>query len=571
MSNEHNVARDLGVTRGSFFFAGTSLCRGLTESKRYLQALYRGVVVPFMSGEDYHFLFSACGDDDGMRSIGPGFETTTVAEALAAGVAAGAWEEDRDSDGECHYPLPTLVLSPQQLARRVINFASFERLCFLVTSRTFACMEKTDGASNGSGVMMLPFVDLCNGTCIEGHENAVLETLNVEEDVDTRGSCVNKSMYALRATQHITAGTELLLLYRSSSTSNADYLLNYGYLPLYCQSQHKTSQTKSTRDLVSVVKKTQDVVYNSHNYVELMLHQFIVKLLHIVHPRGEGPGGRESGELLRAAKWRHIVEVEQMPAVLRVSRELLVTAHPQVMPIASRICRLIHLLLCDQITFRHVTSGEVLFPRLDRVVSKRSTRACSSAGDICRDAEGKFDKFVVINAFRLLVDMHMDPLHTSGKNIDLGSSELRMTHLLPWELSEACLLFIEHKLPHYSSLMLMFMSEIAVWDTLIQQFVTLPLVTHQQEDLEERGWRLVWRPYLSLRGGRSVMSLVEALVLQERGRCACVCDWCGASGDTGDITLSRCTSCLSAHYCGYVCVHVYIWCDNAHYHYLVVN
>jgi hypothetical protein len=117
-------------------------------------------------------------------------------------------------------------------------------------------------------------------------------------------------------------GSELLLLYGGSGVSNADYLLGYSYLPLYGQRQHLTG-----------VKLTQEVVQNTHNYADLRLHAFALHLLDALHPEEGGDGA------LRAAKWRHVVHTERVPAVLRVTRGMLMTAQPQVLPVASQICR----------------------------------------------------------------------------------------------------------------------------------------------------------------------------------------------------------------------------------------
>ena len=90
------------------------------------------------------------------------------------------------------------------------------------------------------------------------------------------------------------------------------------------------------------------MVQSPESYVDLALHRFMKRLLDVVHPvqrggiagAGEaGAGEAGTGAALRAAKWRHLVETDRVPPVLRVSTALLVTAQPQVLPVASQICR----------------------------------------------------------------------------------------------------------------------------------------------------------------------------------------------------------------------------------------
>ena len=303
---------------------GTSLGKVLPETKRYLRALYQSVMVPLMSSDLGHPRFgfsppssSPSSSSSSCHSLAPGL-TTILATAAVCENEKG---QRQNGTGEhthkykhkkSHQEKGTEQQQQQQQqqqedtqqeqdeheeeeeeekeachGRHVIDYTSFIYLCSVVASRTFASTSSTstaahsdthrrDGAagvgknSTSDGLMLLPFVDLCNGTCIAGHENVVLEILSTGEeeekekegvpDEDTRqgrpatGTNSSKDSskgwyYSLRATEHIPVGGELLLLYQGgkgagdqagagaeaeagdSSCSCADYLLAYGYLP----------------------------------------------------------------------------------------------------------------------------------------------------------------------------------------------------------------------------------------------------------------------------------------------------------------------------------------------------
>ena len=266
--------------------------------------LYQQVLVPFMSN-DYYPLFG-------------GTE-----------VASGGLETNCDSECSPH--------------KYIIDFASFLYICSIVLSRSFAA--SASDKSSAEGVMMLPLIDMCNGTCITGQENVELEVIDsVTEDAagTQRSESAVESLgtYALRTTHHIAVGSELLLPYQSCTASNADYLLSYGYLPLFrTLSIAPASATSQTPEHIfdiareNAIKLTNEVIRNPRNDVDLSLHCFITKLLDIIHPPGHD-------DKLRADKWNHLLNVDSVPEVLRVSSDDLISSQPQILPIVSKICRL---------------------------------------------------------------------------------------------------------------------------------------------------------------------------------------------------------------------------------------
>jgi hypothetical protein len=274
-----------------------------------------------MSSEEGHHMFGA---DDTISGLG--FSSVSVATALGDDVLGPGASSVAD------------MLCEEQLQRNVIDYTTFVKLCDMVCSRVFG--QDEDVSSENGGVMLLPFIDLCNGTCIAGHENVVLETLSMDDQESGDSNCEignNKFMYTLRCIKDIPAGQELLLLYRATSTANADYLLTYGYLPIYRTVPHAVPVQSAARAFVQTqnVQLTNEVVNNPHNYVDLHLHRFTARLLQIVNP----PNRSEELRQLAAAKWRHVVEVDAVPEVLRVTRNMLVKAQPEVLPAVSQICR----------------------------------------------------------------------------------------------------------------------------------------------------------------------------------------------------------------------------------------
>jgi hypothetical protein len=248
---------------------------------------------------------------------------------------------------------------------------------------------------------------------------------------------------------------------------------------------------------------------------------------------------------------------------------------------AYNVCRLIHILLCDRITFQHITAGDVVFPRLDRVIDRQ--RICSTSPDITRDSAGKFDKYVVLRAFRLLLDMHLPVLRDSGcsykKDVaNVLNGESKLHELLPLSLSESTRDSMSSSMRHYDSAILMYLSEMMVWDILVQQFISLPFVVQQEMALEDFGREHVWEPFLALKIPRSpkpagdivernedvvsVMSQVTALVFmgddkvigkeEKSGLVGGSCDWCGGQEVREGLSLSRCSRCTSVQYCRYL-------------------
>ena len=221
--------------------------------------------------------------------------------------------------------------------------------------------------------------------------------------------------------------------------------------------------------------------------------------------------------------------------------------------------RIIHLLLIDKRTFAGVAAGKVEFPRLDGVIDRQRGRP--SRPEIIRDGAGKFDKYVVLIAFRMLVDMHLCPVSNRSCNrVEDDSHDVFTNPLMkvfPLSMDETTKNYIEENIPHYDSLLLMYLSEMAVWDTFVQQFISLPFVTQQELDLEDAGRELVWEPFFTFTYQQStndktyfVMSMTSSLILMKNDSLPddikqSHCDWCGVSVGS----MSRCGRCQSAYYC----------------------